>query len=79
MDKNQGKLSLKHTHDLLDLLEELEQIPHPMAEALYAKFEDFVAREGFDESELANLRDNLKAGYTLVIDPATGTMTKETH
>lgn len=43
-------LSLKHTHELLDLIEELEQIPHPMAEALFAKFEDFVAREGFDES-----------------------------
>jgi hypothetical protein len=50
------KLSLEHTHELLDLLEELEQIPHPMAEALYAKFEDFVAREGFDESGLTQER-----------------------
>jgi hypothetical protein len=59
---NEGKLSMEHTHELLDYLEELEQIPHPMAEALFAKFEDFVAREGFDES-----------GF----DPRTITTTKE--
>jgi hypothetical protein len=51
MNKNKGKLSLEHTHELIDILEELEQIPHPMAEKLYAKFEDFVAQEGFDESD----------------------------
>jgi hypothetical protein len=51
-------LSLKHTHELLDFLEELEQIPHPMAEALYAKFEDFVAQEGFDESVLDRREEN---------------------
>jgi hypothetical protein len=50
MDKNRGKLSLEHTHELIDLLEELEQIPHPMAEKLFAKFQDFIAREGFNES-----------------------------
>ena len=51
MGKNEGKLSLEHTYELLDFLEELEQIPHPMAEKLYAKLEDFVAQEGFDESD----------------------------
>ena len=73
MDKNQGKLSLKHTHELLDLTEKLEQIPHPMAEALYAEFEDFIAQEGFDESDL----EHSGISYTLIFDPKTMTLTKE--
>ena len=55
---NRGKLALNHTHELLDFLDELEQIPHPMAEALYAKFEDFMAREGFDESGTITKENN---------------------
>jgi hypothetical protein len=75
MNRNKGKLSLEHTHELIDILEELEQIPHPMAEKLYAKFEDFVAQEGFDESDLK--RPN--TGYTLVFDPSTMSLTKENN
>ena len=51
-------LSLEHTHELLDLVEELEQIPNPAAEALWAKFTDFLAREGFDESGFDPRKEN---------------------
>jgi hypothetical protein len=60
MNRNKGKLSLEQTHELLDILEELEQIPHPMAEALWSKFNTFLAEEGFDESNFdpTKLKEN---------------------
>jgi hypothetical protein len=42
-------LSLKQTHELLDLSDELAQIPHPMAEELLNKFQELVAQYGYDE------------------------------
>jgi hypothetical protein len=37
------------THELLDLSDELAQIPHPMAEELLSKFQELVAQYGYDE------------------------------
>lgn len=51
-------LSLEHTHELLDLIEELEQITNPMAETLLDKFNEFMAREGFDESGFDPSKEN---------------------
>lgn len=42
-------LSLKQTHELLDLSDELAQIPHPMVEEVLGKFQELLAQYGYDE------------------------------
>lgn len=44
-------MNKQETWDLIDIRDELEQIPHPMAEKLLVKLEEFIAENGHDESE----------------------------
>ena len=44
-------MNKQETWDLIDIKDELEQIQHVMAEKVLAKLEQFIAENGYDESE----------------------------